>query len=58
MKPQYITELPLGYDEQTLFTLTPTNEVVAHHPIMPPIIYDESVMRWLPIMDSKPREKK
>lgn len=52
MKPQYITELPLGYEEQTQFTLTPTNEVVAHHPTMPPIVYDESVMRWLPIMES------
>ena len=58
MKPQYITELPLGYDEQTRLMLTTTNEIAAYHPVMPPIIYDESVMRWLPIMDSKPREKK
>ncbi len=31
--------------------LTPTNEIAAYHPIMPPIIYDESVMRWLPIVE-------
>ncbi len=53
MKPQYITELPLGYDEQTRLMLTPTNEIAAYHPIMSPIIYDESVMRWLPIMEGQ-----
>lgn len=47
MSPQYVTTLPLGYDEQTKITLTPSNQIVAAHPIMPPIIYDEQVMRWV-----------
>jgi len=33
--------------------LTTTNEIAAYHPIMPPIIYDESVMRWVHIEDAK-----
>lgn len=49
MKPQYVTELPFGYDEQTSITLTPSNDIVAAHPVMPPVIYDETVMRWVPI---------
>ena len=49
MKTQYVTELPFGYDEQTTIILTPANEVIAAHPVMPPIIYDESVMRWVPV---------
>jgi putative SOS response-associated peptidase YedK len=47
MKSQHVTTLPLGYDEQTQITLTPRNEIVAVHPLMPPIIYDEQVMRWV-----------
>lgn len=47
MKAQHVTNLPLGYDEQTRITLTPTNQIVAAHPVMPPIIYDEQVMRWV-----------
>lgn len=49
MKAQYVTELPFGYDEQTTMTLTPTNEVLIAHPILPPMIYDQTVMRWVPI---------
>ena len=47
MRPQHVTNLPLGYDEQTRITLIPTNQIVAAHPLMPPIIYDEQVMRWV-----------
>lgn len=53
MKPQYVTDLPLGYDEQTEMTLMPNNDIVIMHPLMPPMIYDESVMRWVEI---KPAE--
>jgi putative SOS response-associated peptidase YedK len=49
MKTQYVTELPFGYDEQTTITLLPNNDIVAAHPVMPAIIYDETVMRWVPI---------
>lgn len=47
MKPQFVTDLPLGYDDQTEITLTPDNQIVAGHPVMPPLIYDETVMRWV-----------
>lgn len=47
MKPQYITDLPLGYDDQTEMMLTPDNEIVLGHPVMPPMVYDETVMRWV-----------
>jgi len=50
MKPQYVTELPFGYDEQTKMTLGPNNEIIIAHPVMPPMIYDQSVMRWVPIV--------
>ena len=53
MKQQYITELPLGYDEQTRLILTTTNEIAAYHPIMPPMIYDETVMRWVHLEEPK-----
>jgi hypothetical protein len=49
MTPQPITTLPLGYDEQTEMSLTPTNEVIITHPVMPVMIYDETVMRWVHI---------
>ena len=49
MKPQFVTNLPLGYDEQTTITLTPTNDIIIAHPVMPPMIYDESVMKWVEI---------
>lgn len=47
MTPQYITEFPLGYDEKTVITLTLSNDVVIAHPVMPTMIYDETVMRWV-----------
>ena len=49
MTPQYVTELPLGFDDKTLMTLTTDNDVVIHHPIMPPMIYDETIMRWVEV---------
>lgn len=49
MTPQPITTLPFGYDERTQIALNNDNQVVAHHPVMPPIIYDETVMRWVPL---------
>jgi len=53
MTPQPITTLPLGYDEDTKMTLTTTNEVAIYHPIMPPMIYDETVMRWVHVEEAK-----
>ena len=44
---QYVTDLPFGYDEQTSLALTNSNEIVIAHPVMPAMIYDESVMRWV-----------
>lgn len=49
MKAQYVTDLPFGYDEQTTVGLTPENEVMITHPILQPMIYDQTVMRWVPI---------
>lgn len=49
MRAQYVTELPFGYDEQTTVGLTPDNEVTITHPILQPMIYDQTVMRWVPI---------
>lgn len=49
MNPQPVTALPFGYDERTEITLNNDNQIVAHHPVMPPIIYDETVMRWVPM---------
>jgi hypothetical protein len=49
MKAQYVTDLPFGYDEQTTVGLTPANEVVITHPVSQPMIYDQTVMRWVPI---------
>ena len=49
MKTQYVTELPFGYDEKTSITLTPANYIIATHPVMPTIIYDEVIMRWVPM---------
>lgn len=49
MKPQFATDLPLGYDEQTTMALTANNEIVIAHPTMPPMIFDETVMRWVPV---------
>ena len=54
MKPQHVTELPLGYDEQTTMTLTPINDIVIAHPVMPPMIFDEQVMRWVHISADEP----
>ena len=51
MKTQLPTELPFGYDEQTKITLMPNNQIVITHPVMPPMIYDESVMRWVELSD-------
>ena len=49
MKAQYVTELPFGYDEQTTVTLTPTNDIVIAHPVLQPMLFDETVMRWVPM---------
>lgn len=57
MKPQYVTDLPLGYDEHTTIGLTGGNEITAIHPVMPPLIYDETVMRWVPIELAQQKEK-
>jgi hypothetical protein len=49
MTPQLVTTLPIGFDDQTTMTLTPSNEIVIAHPVMSPMIYDETVMRWVEI---------
>lgn len=53
MKAQYVTDLPFGYDEQTTMGLTPDNELVIVHPILQPMIYDQTVMRWVPVAISE-----
>lgn len=58
MKPQLITELPLGYDEKTEMGLTGGNEVIIIHPIMPPMMYDETVMRWVHVEHANSKESK
>ena len=47
MTPHFVTELPFGYDEQTTIALTPANDIVIAHPVMPPMVYDTTVMRWV-----------
>lgn len=47
MSPQFVTNLPLGYDERTKITLGPSNDIIIAHPVMPPMVYDEQVMRWV-----------
>lgn len=49
MKPQFVTELPFGYDEKTTMALTPSNDIVIAHPILQPMLYDQTVMRWVPL---------
>jgi hypothetical protein len=49
MKQQFPMDLPLGYDEQTLIFLTKDNEIMLRHPVMPTMIYDETVMRYVEI---------
>ena len=49
MKHQFVTDMPLGYDEKTTIALTQNNEIVIAHPMMPPMIYDESIMRWVEV---------
>jgi hypothetical protein len=53
MTPQPITTFPLGYDEKTEMVLTSANEIVITHPVMPTMIYDETVMRWVHIEGGK-----
>lgn len=57
MKLQLVTEFPLGYDEQTTMTLTPQNDIVIAHPVMPPMIYDEQGMRWVHISAEQPQHQ-
>lgn len=49
MKKQLPTELPFGYDARTEMHLTASNDIVISHPVMPPMIYDETVMRWVEV---------
>jgi len=58
MKPQLITELPLGYDEKTDLQGYGGNEVIITHPIMPPMMYDETVMRWVHVEHAKSKDPK
>jgi hypothetical protein len=58
MTPQPITTLPLGYDDRTTMGLSGGNEVVIIHPVMPPMMYDETVMRWVHVEHAKSKEPK
>lgn len=49
MKTQYVTDLPFGYDERTTMTLGPQNQIIIAHPVMPPLVYDEQVMKWVEV---------
>ena len=49
MKTQNVYDLPFGYDDKTTITLTQSNEIVITHPVMPTMIYDESIMRWVEV---------
>ena len=49
MTPQPVTTLPFGFDEKTTMALTQSNDIVIHHPIMAPMIYDETIMRWVEV---------
>lgn len=55
MTPQLVTTLPIGFDENTTMALTPANEIVITHPVMSPMIYDETVMRWVEVMPVEPK---
>jgi hypothetical protein len=47
MTNQYVTDLPFGYDEHTTMALGPQNQIIITHPVMPAMVYDEQVMRWV-----------
>lgn len=49
MKTQNVYDFPFGYDDKTTITLTKSNEIVITHPVMPTMIYDESIMRWVEV---------
>jgi hypothetical protein len=51
MTPQYITDLPFGYEENTEIGLNKDNEVVLHHPVMPALIYDKQLLRWVELKE-------
>lgn len=55
MKVQSVTQLPFGYDDRTVMTLTLNNDILIAHPVMPPMIYDEQVMRWTHISAEQPQ---
>jgi len=56
MTAEFVTQLPPGYDEKTQMGLTPGNDIVIAHPNMPPMIYDETEMRWVRIEPAKEKE--
>ena len=58
MTPLYVTDLPIGYDQDAKLVLNASNEIVVTHPIMPALIYDESVMRWVQINIADNHEKR
>lgn len=37
MAAEFIAELPAGYDQDTALVLMPDNEVLALHPMQPPL---------------------
>ena len=49
MKTQNVYDFPFGYDDKTTITLTQSNEIVITQPVMPTMIYDESIMRWVEV---------
>lgn len=53
MKPQFVTQLPPGYDDRTAMELTPSNHIVITNPAMPPLIFDETELQWVPLLPNK-----
>ena len=47
MTAEPVTQLPPGYDDCTKLSLTLDNVIVITHPVLPPMFYDETVMRWV-----------
>ena len=42
-------ELPAGFDDRTVLTLTPSNHIVIAHPDYPPKVLDEQTLQWVDI---------
>lgn len=50
---QHVTDFPLGYDERTKVMLGSQNQIIITHPVMPPMVYDERISRWVEMVDNE-----